>query len=101
MGSRAATFRKFGKRLQPKRFRLHGTSRFDFFIMQIGKVADIVHKKSLKNVTCANIQKIFVGCCDRTHFKLVESDCNMRRLVYYQHFLQLQLCNYRVDTHNT
>ena len=39
--SRAAMFTKFGKRLhklqQPKRFRLHGTSRFDFFIRQISK----------------------------------------------------------------
>ena len=26
-----------------------------FFIMQIGKIADIFHKKLLKNVPCANI----------------------------------------------
>ena len=49
ISDRAATFTKFGKRLHefqlPKRFRLHGTSRFDFFIMQIGKIADIFPRK--------------------------------------------------------
>ena len=51
-----------------------------FFIMQIGKIADIFPKKLLKNVPCANIGNCLVGCCNRTHFKLLESDCNMRRL---------------------
>ena len=46
-----------------------------------------------KLVPCANIRNCLVGCCDRTHFKYLESDCNMRRLVYYRHLLQLQLCN--------
>ena len=64
------------------------------FIMQIGKIADIFPKKTLlKNLPCQNIRNCLVGCCDRTHFKLLESDCNMRRLVDNRHFLQLQVCN--------
>ena len=57
--ARTATFTKFGKPLHefqlPKRFRLHVTSRLIFFIMQIGKIADIFPKNPLKNVPCANI----------------------------------------------
>ena len=63
VASRAAMFTKFGKRLQEfqqlKQFRLHVTSRLNFFIMQIGKIADIFPKNHLKNVTCANIQNCF------------------------------------------
>ena len=50
-------------------------------------------KTLLKNERCANIRNCLVGCCDRTHFKLLESDCNMSRLVDCRHFLQLQVCN--------
>ena len=91
---RDARFTKSGKRLhefqQWKQFRLHGTSRFEFFIRQISKITIFFLKNSLKNVLCAKIRNSLVGCCDRTHFKLLESDCNMRRLVHYQHYLQLQ-----------
>ena len=52
--TRAATFTKFGKRLH-QFFYTELPDRI-FYIMQIGKMADIFPKKnSLKNVPCANI----------------------------------------------
>ena len=33
--------------------------QIDFFIMQVGKIADIFPKNPLKNVPCANIQNCF------------------------------------------
>ena len=44
-------------------------SRLNFFIMQIGKIVDIIPKNYLKNLPCANIRNCLDGCCDRTHFK--------------------------------
>ena len=51
-----------------------------FFIMQISKITNIFPKNSLKNVLCVKIQNCWVRCCDRTHFKYLESDCKMCRL---------------------
>ena len=37
-----------------------------FFIMQIGKIADIFpKKKTSENVPCANIRNCLIGCCAR------------------------------------
>ena len=65
--TRAATFTKFGKRLhkfqKPKRFRLHVTSRLIFSLCSSVKSPIFSLKKTLKNIPCANIQKLFlVGC---------------------------------------
>ena len=50
----------------------------------IGKIADIFPKKNLlKNVPCVNIQNYLDGCCVRTHFKLLQPNSNMLRLIDY------------------
>ena len=53
-----------------------------FLIRQISKITLFFLKNSLKNVLCAKGRNCLVGCCDRIHFKLLESDCKMRNLVY-------------------
>ena len=57
---------KFGKHLQesqqPKRYRLHETYILIFFIMQIGKVANVFPKKNpFENAPFANIQNSFIS----------------------------------------
>ena len=46
-------------------------------------------KSSLKNVPCANIRNCLVRRWDRTHFKLFQPDCNMRRLINNRHFFSV------------
>ena len=71
---RAASFMKFGKWLHEALCR---------------SVKSLIF--SLKNLYLVGIFKIvLIGVVRELK---VESDCNMPRLVYYRHFLQLQVCN--------